>query len=271
MKRTRRLAGTLAVFVAVCQIWQAMTGFAEETYRNVKVLETEGEVFVERKEVEMPVYAQMMVQGGDRMVTGEDGRVDLQLDEAKYLVIEEDSKVEFELEGDQEKGAIRILLEEGAVFNEIEEAIGEEDCYEIQTPDGVMAVRGTKFRVEVRESEEESLRVTTVTVFEGEVHVWVDNEMEEDAVITAGEEAVIERSLETEEEMPWFRKGGGAIDVGNLPEYLAALAWESMGGASDGSGTGSVAGIAVQTQPATEPAIEPVTEPVTEPTAEPVT
>ena len=215
------VAGCLLLFLGyLCRqsLW------SENTYRNVKVLETEGEAYVTRKDTQISVYEQMIIQGGDSMVTGKDGRVDLQLDDDKYLVVEEDSQVEFELEGNKEKGAICIHLNQGAVYNEIDNPLAQDDSYEIHTPDGVMAVRGTKFRVSVRTSSNGKKRETRISVFDGTVHVQLDGNSDE-VFLTEDNEAVINNNIDEKDEnneqsKPWFTKREGQIETDNLPNYL---------------------------------------------------
>ncbi len=96
--------------VIVCMVFLG----GEKTYRSVRVLEYQGQATVTRKEETFSVYDDLVIQGGDGMATGEDGQVDLRLDEDKYLVVESSSQVSFDLEGNTEKGAIRINLQEGA-------------------------------------------------------------------------------------------------------------------------------------------------------------
>ena len=216
------VAGCLLLFLGyLCR----QVFWSESTYRNVKVLETEGEAYVTRKDTQISVYEQMIIQGGDSMVTGKDGRVDLQLDDDKYLVVEEDSQVEFELEGNKEKGAICIYLNQGAVYNQIDNPLAQDDSYEIHTPDGVMAVRGTKFRVSVRTSSNGKKRETRISVFDGTVHVQLDGNSDE-VFLTEDNEAVInnnvgEKDENNEQSKPWFTKREGKIETDNLPDYLA--------------------------------------------------
>ena len=215
------VAGCLLLFLGyLCR----QVFWSESTYRNVKVLETEGEAYVTRKDTQISVYEQMIIQGGDSMVTGKDGRVDLQLDDDKYLVVEEDSQVEFELEGNKEKGAICIHLNQGAVYNEIDNPLARDDSYEIHTPDGVMAVRGTKFRVSVRTSSNGKKRETRISVFDGTVHVQLDGNSDE-VFLTEDNEAVINNNIDEKDEnneqsKPWFTKREGQIETDNLPNYL---------------------------------------------------
>ena len=215
------VAGCLLLFLGyLCR----QVFWSENTYRNVKVLETEGEAYVTRKDTQISVYEQMIIQGGDSMVTGKDGRVDLQLDDDKYLVVEEDSQVEFELEGNKEKGAICIYLNQGAVYNQIDNPLAQDDSYEIHTPDGVMAVRGTKFRVSVRTSSNGKKRETRISVFDGTVHVQLDGNSDE-VFLTEDNEAVINNNIDEKDEnneqsKPWFTKREGQIETDNLPNYL---------------------------------------------------
>ncbi|MCC8100723.1 MAG: FecR family protein, partial [Clostridiales bacterium] len=237
MKVRGKIAALLAVILVFCGLQQAEATEMEESYRNVKVLETEGTADLLREELEMPVYEQLVIQGGDIITTGEDGQVSLILDDDKYAIIEESSEVEFQLEGKKNKGTIHIYLNEGAIYNDIENPLEEEDAYEIETPDGVMAVRGTKFRISITTNEDGTYRETSITVFEGKVYVSVKNSANEETVVEAGEEAIIEKHFdksgneiidedEDGEQEPYLRKYGSdtstktSINYSNLPQYI---------------------------------------------------
>lgn len=201
--------------VIVCMVFLG----GEKTYRSVRVLEYQGQANVTRKGETFSVYDDLVIQGGDGMATGEDGQVDLRLDEDKYLVVESSSQVSFDLEGNTEKGAIRINLQEGAVFNSIENPLVEGDSYEIVTPDGVMAVRGTQFRVAVGASPDGNARETRVSVLEGTVHVQLNNHAQDQTSLTAGQEAIIEGDWE-QDDACYFQTAGETIDLDTVPEYL---------------------------------------------------
>ncbi len=208
-KFIQKLTSTFLILLLIIT-GTAACGSKDEVYRNVKVLDIKGTSYLDREGTQMPVYKELVLQGNDQITTEKESQVDLRLDSDKYLIIEESSKVKFELEGDTEKGAIRIHLEEGAVYNEINNPLGENDSYEIHTPDGVMAVRGTKFRVAIGYSEDHNFRETTITVLEGTVHVSVNNTVNEETSLTAGEAAIIEKDLrantESQKEEPRLKK-----------------------------------------------------------------
>ncbi|MCD8326508.1 MAG: FecR domain-containing protein [Lachnospiraceae bacterium] len=219
----------------------------EESYRNVSVLETEGTAALERNEVEMPIYAQLVIQSEDKITTGDDGLVSLMLDDDKYAIVEESSEVIFELAGKKNNGSIRISLNAGSIYNDIENPLGEDDSYEIVTPDGVMAVRGTKFRVSIVRAEDGSYRATIITVFDGKVYVQVDNSSGEDTMVEAGEEAVIMKYFgneeQDEEEAYLVKDSDNSIDYSRLPQWLldrlGISGTESGSDVSDESSEGS--------------------------------
>jgi len=130
LKGKRKIAVFLTAVLLSGGMGQARATELEETYRNVKVLEVEGDgtASLEREELEMPAYAQMVIQGGDVMTTDEETMVDFQLDDDKYAVMEELSEVEFELEGKKNKGAIHIYLNEGSFYTDIENALNVTDA-----------------------------------------------------------------------------------------------------------------------------------------------
>ncbi|MCD7981217.1 MAG: FecR family protein, partial [Clostridiales bacterium] len=249
---------TLIIFVAVAAaavvlvtvgVVRTRMSDSNETYRNVKVLETEGTAELTREAETMSVYEQMLIRGGDILVTGADGWVDLSLDDDKYAIVEPSSELEFELEGEKGNGAIRLHLNAGAIYNDIEDPISDGDSYEIETPDGVMAVRGTEYWIYIeildaegniaKKAEDVIWRVTTIVVFEGSVNIQVKNSKEEQTVITAGKEAVIEKYYGDEknsEEEARLRKSGGTIDAEKLPDYLLELYGGLLTGNREDSG-----------------------------------
>lgn len=249
MKWKQMTAAAAAFFLIFSSASLTGAAYEEEAYRSVRVLESKGIAYVLREEEEIPVYSQMTIQGGDTMTTEEESQADLQLDDDKYVVVEASTKAEFQLEGDKEEGLIRIHLEEGAIYNEIENPLAENDAYEISTPDGVMAVRGTKFRVSVGDTLDGNIRETTVCVFEGAVHVQLRNSTMEETVLQAGEEAVIHRSVNGEsggeqESEPVFVREGEPVQIENLPEYLIPLVSEDLAGLErEDAAEGNIAGL----------------------------
>ncbi|MDO4545209.1 MAG: FecR family protein [Bacillota bacterium] len=176
-----------------------------ETYRSVEVLETVGTAEVTRKKKDMAVYESMKLQPRDLMSTGEDSQVDLKLDDDKYVVAGESTKVRFIAKGNKEKGSIRLKLKEGELSNVIENKLSEEDSYEVETPDCVMAVRGTEFYVMAGKLADGKGTRTVLSVQEGSVEVQLKTAdgLGETRMISAGERVEI-HTLEGEAENAFF-------------------------------------------------------------------
>ncbi len=139
----------LAAVLVLCIIGGVLLfgrgGEEEPTFRSAKVLSVTGQAQLLRDGEEMSVYEGLLLRTSDQITTGADGRVDLQLDTDKYVVLEADTQVCFRLEGSPEAGLIRLEQTSGTVHHKIENPLAQEDGYEVQTPESVMAVRGTEF------------------------------------------------------------------------------------------------------------------------------
>ncbi len=180
----------LALLLTVCSPALA----EEETFRNGKVLDAQGGATVWRSNMEMPVYVQMVVQSGDRMETTADGWVVLCLDEDKYLILEPETKASFQLEGNSRRGMIRIHLHQGAIYSEIENPLNDADGYEITTPDGVMAVRGTNFRAS--HQQQGQMSQTNIQLFFGELAISTSDEISRQGALTEGQQTTLTTPLD---------------------------------------------------------------------------
>lgn len=160
------------------------------TYRNVKVIEVAGTATLTREAQQQSVYKQMVVNGDDSITTEQNSTVDLLLDSDKYARIYENSEILFKLEGNPSKGAIRIYLNKGGIYSKIESKLSAEDCYEIHTPDAVMAVRGTAFEVIITSTG--NARETTVSTESGSVEITLLNSNGDTKMNEAGDTVIIE-------------------------------------------------------------------------------
>ncbi len=141
----------------------------EESYRSIKVYEVDGKGWVTREGVgEMELYANMQLQSHDQLRTDSESYVQLKLDEDKYVLLEPDTKIKIEAEGDAKDSRTKIVLEEGAVVNRIENKLSDKSSYEVESPNSTMAVRGTTFRVSVVKDKNGKL-VSEVEVQDGRV------------------------------------------------------------------------------------------------------
>jgi hypothetical protein len=102
---------------------------------------------------------------GDRIRTGEDGRVELIASENALWVLEPETEVVSEQMGTH---AGRLNLSSGTLLGQVDSArtAGTPQRWEFNTPVAVVAVRGTEFAIEVAPRQS-----TRLGVFEGEVEM----------------------------------------------------------------------------------------------------
>ena len=148
----------------------------EDVYRNIRITDITGEAIVNRDGQEgLEAYVNMNLQSEDELITEKGAKVTLRLDDDKYVIVDEDSKLVLIAEGTAEDSTTRIELEYGAVFSDIKEKLSDKSGYEVVTPGSVMSVRGTRFEVVYREMKDEAgkllEKVMKVLTFDGEVYV----------------------------------------------------------------------------------------------------
>ena len=204
MKLFHRLSKT-AIILGTLMLSGLLAGCGskkEESYRSIQVYDIDGTGWVTREDMgEMELYANMQLQSNDRVRTDSESYVQLKLDEDKYVLLEPGTVITIVAEGDSVDSKTKIVLEEGAVVNRIENKLSENSGYEVETPTSTMAVRGTIFRVTVVMDKEGKL-VSEVEVQEGKVEckIVVKKEdgttKEETVTLEAGKKTIIEGTPE---------------------------------------------------------------------------
>ena len=201
----------------------------EEGYRMIRVHELMGEATVERANIgSMNAYENLNLLSGDKLTTKLESYTRLKLDDDKYLLAEEDSVLEMVATGNDKKARTNINLLKGAVTIEVQNKLNEDSSFEVTTPNSVMAIRGTVFRVKV-DVDEAGKPITRVSIFEGAVGVQKkdkDGNLTEEEIIPSSKEALI--YFEDDEEVLIILD---EIDVSDVPlEALEFLEEISEGG-----------------------------------------
>lgn len=164
----------------------------EEFYRSILIYELEGTANIEREGAgEIRAAEDLYLESGDRLTVADDSSMRLKLDDDKYAMVEENSILAIEGAGNAKDSKTKIDLVQGAITNEIQNPLSTDSTYEVNSPNSVMAVRGTIFRVEVTTDEEDGT-CTKVSVFSGKVSMGAlleDGTVGEEIYIAAGEEA----------------------------------------------------------------------------------
>lgn len=179
--------------VAVVAIVMLMTG-REEAYRSILVYELEGSAVINRAQIgAIDAAENLYLESGDRVSVAEDSMMRMKLDDDKYITAEENTVFSLEAAGSDRDSKTKIHLEQGAVTNEIQNPLSNGSEYETATPNSVMAVRGTIYRVELVPDGEDGEN-TKVCCFEGTVEarsVLPDGTLGEKVPVHAGSELTV--------------------------------------------------------------------------------
>ena len=187
-------AGAMAIVVTAA-ILIIFWGKSKDAYRSIQIYEVKGTASIERNGIGMmEAVENLYLESGDRITVSGDSYIRLKLDDDKYIMVEENSVLSIIAEGTKQDSLTTIQLEQGAVTNEIRNPLSDKSSYEVSTPNSVMAVRGTVFRVSIS-SDENGTLYTTLDTFEGAVgvrRILPDGSIqEEDAFISGGNEVII--------------------------------------------------------------------------------
>lgn len=155
-----------AAIIGIVAVVVMLVSKDDEAYRTIKVIETVGEVNILKENEEYAAYAGMILEEGYELTTSEDSYVRLVLDDDKYVKIEEGSKIVFETLGLFGTNKTKIRIEKGAMTCEITKPLEEDDDFVINTPNAVLAVRGTFFRVDLNFDDNDLVK-TNVTTYGG--------------------------------------------------------------------------------------------------------
>lgn len=166
----------------------------EETFRSILVYDVEGNAVIERENVgAMNAAENLYLESGDRVSVASDSSMRMKLDDDKYVMAEADTVFSVEAEGTDADSRTKICLEQGAITNEIQNPLREGSRFETSTPNSVMAVRGTIYRVEVY-VDENGDQDTKLCCFQGKVgtkSILPDGTYGEEILVPAGSELTV--------------------------------------------------------------------------------
>ena len=202
---------SLAVFLAI-----RFTG-SKNSYRSIQIYELEGKVSIDRQGVgSMDAVENIYLESNDRVEVSEGSYIRLKVDGDKYIMVEENSIFSIVAEGTKEDSKTSINLEQGAITNEIQNKLSKKSNYEVTTPNSVMAVRGTVYRVGVIKGKNSEI-YTKLTVFEGEVStrlITPDGVIEDETVIVKGGKEI---TIHMDDEKTSYLSEQQDIDYSELP------------------------------------------------------
>ena len=196
-----------------------------EDYRTIKIQELNGSTTIASNDVSVQeAYKGMNLESGDVVTVQKDGNMTLLLDMDKYMFADEGTKFKVEASGNSDKGntKTRIVLEEGSVLCRLDTKLGDDETFEVETPNSVMSVRGTIFKMTIYK-DENGENYARVDVLEGAVKVDLYNEngekTGEEGLIEAGKAATVHSNSEISE----FVIGDSDISYEDFSEEMATF------------------------------------------------
>ena len=217
------VGGAAAAVVVVTAVVLVLTlGNKEESYRNVRITEMTGESHLNRAGIgNLKPVVNMNLQSEDEVTTEKKANVTLRLDDDKYVLLDEESKLALHATGTAENSKTTLHLEYGALFCDIKNKLSEQSEYKVVTPSSVMSVRGTQFEVVYRLLYDENGNLIgkqmQTLVFEGKVHVELTGSGETETV-TAGQMVTI---IQTGEDYYEFDGEIRNIELKDLRDFNA--------------------------------------------------
>lgn len=186
MKKKGWIAVAVLAIVAIVAVVVVL--MISKGYRVIKVDSVEGEVTLERGSEEKEIFEGLKLKSEDSMTTGEDGLLELLVDDDKHILAKENTCFTIQSSGNKKKGKLTIELEYGTGLVEIENKLPDGYDVEVETPNASLSVRGTTFEVVY----DKASKITTLIVTEGKVRV----KTEEDTImVEEGQGAVIEGTV----------------------------------------------------------------------------
>lgn len=165
-----------------------------DSYRSILIYQLKGTAEIEREgDRTIRAAENIYLESGDRTTVGEESSMRLKLDSDKYVMVEGNSIFSIKAAGSETDSETTIELEQGAITNEIQNKLNENSTYEIDSPNSIMAVRGTIFRVEGYVDETGKI-CTKVSTFGGKVAFQPkspDGTLGEEIMIEAGKEVIV--------------------------------------------------------------------------------
>ncbi len=215
IKAAAAVIGAAAVVTGAVIAVNRLSGNGD-SYRSILVYEVEGTAQINRPSAGvMNAVENLYLESGDGLSVSADSFMRLRLDDDKYVMVEEDSAFSVEATGTKADSKTRINLIRGAIVNEIQNPLSAGSVYQVTTPNSIMAVRGTIFRVEILFDESGEV-YTKLSVYGGKVVsrlIFPDGTMDDELSVEAGSEVIIHSN----DTLTEYLRSAETIEYGSLP------------------------------------------------------
>lgn len=195
----------LGLLLVAGGIVAAVVFSGSEDYRSIKVDELNGQtVITNGKDTAQDAYEGMNLKAGSMVEVKDGGNMTLLMDSDKYMFADEGTKFKVEASGNAGKAntKTKIILVDGSVLCRLDSKLGDDEIFEVETPNSVMSVRGTIFKMTIYKDENGD-NYARVDVLEGSVKVDLYNEngekTGEEGLIEAGQAATVHSNTDLSE------------------------------------------------------------------------
>lgn len=215
-------AAVIAAVAAVLWLRSAGRPFGISSEASVATLDAIGPVSVVRGGQRLPVSGLTRLAPTDELTTPAESHARAVLSSGAVVDVSASTSVRFEGNRIDAAGSEELGLEQGTILLKVPK-LGPHRRLSIRTPDAIVTVRGTEFRVDVHERDGHS--ITSVGVLEGSV--WVTNQ---------GREITLEKGAEWSSENPL----AALVPRGGPAESVAQQASPTVPSGSDARSVASV-------------------------------
>ncbi len=202
MKKHKKLIIILSTVVIVLLIALLLfLNLGKEKYRLVVVDTYEDNVELFRESSpEISLMENMHLIPNDKVIVDENGLLSLLVDDDKHIGVASSSAIVINATGNTRNGSVVIDLLYGNGTFVIDNALSENDAFEVNTPNASFSVRGTTFSVEYNSET----RTSTVAVKEGKV--WCKSgedtvELEAGSITNINDNGIIPENLVNAEDV----------------------------------------------------------------------
>ncbi len=128
----------------------------EGSYTVAQILSSDGTVTLKDGDgTELPFERDLSLTSGAVLSTGEDGVVEIALDQTKIIDLDKNSEIVIEKEGD----ALTVALNKGELFFDVKEKLAYNETFQINSGEMSLDIRGTAGLVKAEAGEEKPAEV----------------------------------------------------------------------------------------------------------------
>ena len=168
----RLLSSGLVAALIISMLSFSACGKDEMTAIAMRLFYAEGTVgLTDEAGSDKSLVENMNFYTGYHLKTGNDGQAKVSLDETRLITLASDSLLGFEKKGE----AMKLSLEEGELFFNVEEKLPESASLEIETSTMVVGIRGTSGIVRALPAAKAAGHGVVLIVTDGEVEVSIKN------------------------------------------------------------------------------------------------